>query len=502
MTPDRRAAYAVGPGAVSVGGDVHAPITTNVYGGDGPMFTVETPPPELPHEFADLAALREQPSKLLNARRRVIPFSGRARELDELAAWRDHGPRRAARLIYAAGGEGKTRLAARAAEHAAAAGWTVGWARHRTDTPGGGAPLTVAGDHPLLIVVDYAERWPLTHLQSLLDRYARHTGPLRVLLLARSLSWWSVADSICDKLGIITGVPVPLEPLAGTDTERQALFEAACRRFAEIYGLPASTAFAVPGGPADRAYGSVLTVHMAALAVVDAYAQHQLAPRGARDLSRYLLNREYHYWTVLHGEHRSATAARAAFIACITGGLPQPAGAALLARSGLTEAAGTSAQQILDAHARCYPPTTAGTVLEPLYPDRLAEDFIGLTLRTDQPDSLADTWCGSSLTDVFAREAGRVPGHAGRGLIFLAAAAATWPHVGTALRTLLHADPSLAVDAGGPALLAITPYADAEIAAAISRHLTERSIDLHPAAALLSCGILQVSLLLNSRRGT
>jgi hypothetical protein len=48
--------------------------------------------------------------------------------------------------------------------------------------------------------------------------------------------------------------------------------------------------------------------------------------------------------------------------------------------------------------------------------------------------------------------------------------------------------------------MAITPHADATIAAAISRHLTERSIDLHPAAALLSCGILQVSLLLNSRR--
>ncbi|GAA3933812.1 P-loop NTPase [Actinoplanes auranticolor] len=497
VTPE---AYAAGPGAVSVGGDVHAPITTNVYGGDGPVFTVETPPPELPHEPADLAALREQPSKLLNARRRVIPFSGRTRELADLNAWRQNGPRLAAQLIYAAGGEGKTRLAARAAEHAAAAGWAVGWARHRTDTPGGGAPLTEDGHRPLLIVVDYAERWPMSHLQSLLARYSGHTGPLRVLLLARSLSWWSVADTICERLGIITGVPVPLEPLAGTDAERRELFEAACRRFAEIYGLPASTEFAVPGGPADRAYGSVLTVHMAALAVVDAEARDRRPPLGARDLSRYLLNRECHYWSVLHGEHRSATAARAAFIASITGAVPRPAGAALLARSGLPEAAGTSAQQILDAHARCYPPATAGTVLEPLYPDRLAEDFIGLTLRTDQPDSLADTWCGSALAGVFAREDGQVPGHAGRGLIFLAAAAATWPHVGAALRTLLHADPSLAVDAGGPALLAITPYADAAIAAAISRHVTERSIDLHPAAALLSCGILQVSLLLNSRR--
>jgi hypothetical protein len=495
--PDRQA-HAAGAGAVSVGGDVHAPITTNVYGGDGPAFLVETPPPELPHEVADLVALREQPSKLLNARRRVIPFSGRSRELGELATWRDEGPRRAARVIHAPGGQGKTRLAARAAEHAASAGWTVGWARHRTDTSGGGAPLTVDPNGCLLIVVDYAERWPLSHLQALLARYARYAGPLRILLLARSLTWWTTAEALCDELGIITGDPVPLAPLAGP--ARQALFDAACRRFAEVCGVPAPAELTVPGGPADRAYGSVLTLHMAALAVIDAKARDQAPPERARDLSRYLLNREFRYWTALHGEQRCATAARTAFVAAITGALPPHAGAALLARTGLPEATGTSAQQVLDAHARCYPPTTAGTVLEPLYPDRLAEDFIGYTLRTDQPDSLADPWCAGSLTRVFAREAGQVPAHAGRGLIFLAAATATWPHVGKALRALLHADPTLAVDAGGPALMAITPHADATIAAAISRHLTERSIDLHPAAALLSCGILQVSLLLNSRR--
>jgi hypothetical protein len=444
--------------------------------------------------------LREQPSKLLNARRRVIPFLGRARELADLAAWREEGPRRAARLICAPGGQGKTRLAARAAEHAAAAGWSVGSARHRTDTSGGGAPLTVAGDSRMLLVVDYAERWPLSHLQLLLDRYARHPGRLRIMLLARSLTWWSAAEAVCDELGVITGELLSLPPLAETTGDRQAMFEAACRRFAEIYEMPAPAELTVPGGPADRAYGSVLTIHMAALAVVDATARRRQPPHRSTDLSRYLLNRENRYWTALHGEQRSTAAARTVFLAAVTGALPRPAGAALLARSGLPEAAGTGAQQLLDAHARCYPSTTAGTVLEPLYPDRLAEDFIGLTLRTDRPDSLADSWCADALAGVFAREAGVVPGHAGRGLIFLAAATATWPHVGTALRALLHTDPALAVDAGGPALLAITPHADATIAAAISRHITERSIDLQPAAALLSCGILQVSLVLNGRR--
>jgi hypothetical protein len=499
LTGAAREVRVAGTGAVGVGGDVHAPITTQVYGADGPTFTVEAPADALPHELADLAALREQPSKLLNARRRVIAFTGRQAELAGLAAWRDDGPRRAARLLYAPGGQGKTRLAVRAAEQAAAAGWSVGWARHRTDTPAG-PPLADDADGPLLIVVDYAERWPLSHLRSLLARYARHPGRLRILLLARSLSWWPTADTECDNLGIITAAPKALAPLAATGAERQALFDAACRRFAAVYQLPRPPRCTVPGGSADRAYGSVLTVHMAALAVVDAAAHGQDPPHRPADLSRYLLNREHRYWAALHGEHRATAAGRAVFLASVTGAVPHRAGAALLARTGLPEAAGLSAQQLLDAHARCYPPTATGTVLEPLYPDRLAEDFIALTLPADEPDSLADPWCAGALTErLFARHDGRVPGHAARGLIFLAAAAVHRPHVAAALRTVLSADPALAVDAGGAALMAITPHADATIAAAVSRHITERSIDLSPAAAVLSCGILQVSRLLNHR---
>ncbi|MFI5892868.1 hypothetical protein ACIA5D_22430 [Actinoplanes sp. NPDC051513] len=164
--------HVAGAAAVGVGGDVYAPITTNIYGADGPPFVVESLPGPAPHELADLVALREQPSKLLNTRRRVIPFAGRRRELESLARWRDEEPRRAAWLLHAPGGQGKTRLAVRAAEDAATAGWTVGWARHRADTSLGGAPLSVADGLGLLIVVDYAERWPPSDLQALLARCA------------------------------------------------------------------------------------------------------------------------------------------------------------------------------------------------------------------------------------------------------------------------------------------------------------------------------------------
>ena len=50
---------------------------------------------------------------------------------------------------------------------------------------------------------------------------------------------------------------------------------------------------------------------------------------------------------------------------------------------------------ILDDHRLCYPPLDAGHVLEPLYPDRLGEDFIaamlpGASFDSDGDDDLAD----------------------------------------------------------------------------------------------------------------
>ncbi|GIE97647.1 hypothetical protein [Paractinoplanes rishiriensis] len=463
-----------GAGAVAVGGNVRGPITTNVFYQGEARFTVEMPPAGPPDGTADLAG---QPSKLLNARRQTVAFTGRGRELGDLAAWREQGPRRAARLIYAPGGRGKTRLAAQAAAIAAGEGWTVGWARHRTDTPLGGPPLATDDGAPLLIVVDYAERWPMSDLRALLAGQVPHPGRLRVLLLARSMGWWAAADAVCENLGILTGAPKYLDLRA---EDRAEHFTAAARRFRDIYRLEAG--IALPRGLDDRAYGSVLTVHMAALAAVDAYARGQAPPPDPADLSRYLLHREHLYWETPDG-----TDARAVFLAAVTGAVDRATGIDLLARTGLPAVTGTSAQRILDAHARCYPATTAGTVLEPLHPDRLAEDFIGLTAG-------ADPWCADALTGpVFARTGGRVPAYAGRGLIVLSAAAAKWTEVAHALRTLLRADPALAVDAGGAALMAITPFADAAIAAAISRHLTGRGLDLEPAAAVLSCGILQVA---------
>ncbi|MET7400418.1 tetratricopeptide repeat protein [Dactylosporangium sp. NPDC005572] len=472
------------------------------YGIDGPAFTLQAHTPQATPPLAELYELREQPSKLLNARRQVIPFTGRTLELDALRAWRDGPARHGAWLIHGPGGQGKTRLAARAADEAAAAGWTVGYARHRTEPAPGGPRLAPADDTQLLLIADYAERWPQADLHLLLRRHAVHTGPVRVLLLARSINWWSAIDAECDDLGITTRQPLPLPAMAGTDAGRRALFDAACRRFADIYQLTEPLAVAPPGRLADRVYQLTLGLHMAALTVVDAHARGQAPPSDSADLSRYLLDRERRYWTRLHGEHATATAARTVFIAALSGPLPLPAGTALLEYTGLPEAAATSAQHLIDAHARCYPATTPDTVLEPLYPDRLAEDFIGLTLTADPATSHIDPWASQLVTidtvgadgtlrhrpgALFNRDKHRrPPAHIVRALTFLAAAAARWDNAGARLRTLLAADPALAVDAGGAAVLAVTPHTDASLAQAISRHLPDHSVELNPAAAVLT----------------
>ena len=51
------------------------------------------------------------------------------------------------------------------------------------------------------------------------------------------------------------------------------------------------------------------------------------------------------------------------------------------------------AEQALADHLVCYPATDPGNGLEPMVPDRLAEDFLALTLPGhDHPDFAADGW--------------------------------------------------------------------------------------------------------------
>ena len=140
---------------------------------------------------------------MLNARRAVVPFTGRDGELRSLREWRDSGPRLAVRWLHGPGGQGKTRLAAQFAAESAAAGWKVVAAFHGPDADPsragqpGPAPDGAAG---LLLIVDYADRWLLTNLTWLLKNALLHqTGvATRVLMVARTADAWPRVRGILD----------------------------------------------------------------------------------------------------------------------------------------------------------------------------------------------------------------------------------------------------------------------------------------------------------------
>jgi hypothetical protein len=347
---------------------------------------------------------------LLAAASEVVPFGFRNAELTALASWRDDAQvGLAARLLHGPGGQGKTRLAARFAADSAAAGWAAARARHYTDRGSTGVLLGPVGDsRGLLLVVDYAERCPADDLLDLLSGpLMRQEVPTRVLLLARPVGWWWTLTHRLGQLGI-TADETFLPPLAADPATRVAAFTAASARFAapDLYDLAGGGDNLAPprGLDLDEAYRQVLVIHMAALAAVDAAGRGDIAPQDPGELSAYLIGREREHWRLLHAQNSycgHATSphvmARVVYTATLTRPQPYDAAIALLGRAGIagnTEAA----DQVLNDHAFCYPPAQAGTVLEPLYPDRLGEDFLALTTPGHQGATGADPWAPGPAT--------------------------------------------------------------------------------------------------------
>jgi hypothetical protein len=222
-------------------------------------------------------------SRMLSARFQVVKFIGRESELAALASWRDSSEARlAAMWIRAPGGQGKTRLAARFAELSAAAGWKVVTASHLSGSviPSPGSQgLRLVGAAGLLMIIDYADRWPLSHLTWLFSNALLHKQlPTRILLVGRAGSAWSAIRSALTEQGAKSG-DLLVPPLAGADlSQRREMFDAARRCFAEQYGVQDSVGISSPV-PLDQSdFGLTLAIHMAALTAVDARARGARAP--------------------------------------------------------------------------------------------------------------------------------------------------------------------------------------------------------------------------------
>jgi hypothetical protein len=118
-----------------------------------------------------VAWARAQPSRLLEARYGVIDFVGREHEIETLLWWRDEEAESAisAFLVHGEGGMGKTRLASHFAQISQDAGWAVWRAVHDPAASLAGLPPTLRGQpgRNALLIIDYAERWPLAQLMGL-----------------------------------------------------------------------------------------------------------------------------------------------------------------------------------------------------------------------------------------------------------------------------------------------------------------------------------------------
>jgi tetratricopeptide (TPR) repeat protein len=472
----------------AIGADIH------VFGDGTPLYLLKNwhEPGEPDSDW-----ISEQPSRMLNARFAVVPFTGRESELASLRAWCTEGPPRAARWLHGPGGQGKTRLAQQLAHEIRSLGWKVVTAVEGPGSvlpPAGSQDLRLTDSAGLLLLVDYADRWSLTSLTWLFSNALLHQPevPTRILLLARGTTPWPALRAALGNEQVSTSTQ-ELPPLApdgppgvgpaerrhGPEDQghgldgRLEMFRAALEGFAARYGLDP------PSGRPDLThpdFGLTLAVHMAALVAVDARATGRRAPEDLAGLTVYLLDREQLTWSLMHdkrGQRRITTPPavmnRTVFAASLGGAQPPEQGTLLVEDLRLDHATA----EVLADHAVCYPPPAAasGTVLEPLYPDRLAEDFVALTLPGHPADYPAQPWAAGTAATVLRHGNGPA-----RPVTALATAAGRWPHVGPAcLYPLLSADPALGVAAGGAALTALAALPDIEpdLLEAIAGHLPE-----------------------------
>ncbi|MFI6078973.1 tetratricopeptide repeat protein [Actinoplanes sp. NPDC051343] len=414
------------------------------------------------------------PSWLLAAQYEVVGFAGRDTELRELGDWRDAPtPAMTVKLVHGPGGQGKTRLVAQFAAASQRAGWRVVAARRTLEAGAAGAVQTSrwSVEQGVLLIVDYAERWPDGHLVTVLnDPSVKDAGGrVRVLLLARPGGAWWQGDSYRLGGGVLVDT-LPLLPLADSISP-EALFDAAVTAFAGALGAGDIGRLEMPP-LADEDRRLVLTIHMAALVCVDAYLHNREPyPRGAlpkwEDFSAYLLGREFAHWQELHASGRISTSvdrlARTVFVATLIGPLGYAAAVAALERAGVA-----SADLAVVEHRVCYPPAgsapeqdagpqvTGDEVLEPLYPDRLGEDFIALsTPGHDNRSVELGLWAPDVLAHLLEPGPGEgVSPYAQATITVLVEVARRWRHIAeNHLYPLLRLHPQVAVAAGSATLI-------------------------------------------------
>lgn len=354
---------------------------------------------------------RPRPAVLLGGVAAVTDFVDRKRELARLRSWFNSPDRMSVMLVYGPGGQGKTRLVRHFADTMSQhqekarvyeafplleAQKTEG--QIEEDDQNDAAPTSV------LLVVDEADRWPTDKLLTLFrDAKGKQSERLRVLMTSRASDmWW---DELCAKLELdplgFTCHKLPLRPLDAAGTRELA--QAAHRAFAAALDTPPP-----PLRPevVDGLVGSPpLSLELMVLGSTVAHVSGQQPPNDVRMAIRMLLDKELLYWRDMSNMSASGGGEdpnriqlkqkfmkRVVYIATLVGplGYITAQGVVKLARIGCN----MDMQQIIDDHARCYPPTDDNYRLAPLAPC-LAEEFLGVLVPDSECDDdrrLVDAW--------------------------------------------------------------------------------------------------------------
>ena len=445
----------------------------------------------------------QSPSYLLDAARQVVGFHGRETELHDLVAWRDASAGRSLRLVSGPAGQGKTRLAMEFMRQCHAAGWVVvsateldGMRSAYPDSASSAISRQLDADAPVLVIVDYADRWLFDTLISLvrdLD-YSLTRRRLRILLLARPpQTLWESVGAELDR-GPQLADPLMLGPLDGVDA-RAAAFRSAVAAFRTALAAPSDVTVEPPDDLTHPGYGNLLTLHMAALVRLYATMEHTAVP--AREaLSLYLLRHERRYWERMcrsyarDGRHDPVsvdTVANAVLLATLFGPLPVEQVCTMLASTGLARDS-ARARAALILHGDLYPAQSAGSVFDPLRPDRLGEDFVASVLTKADGDGWRMVKCEITRLLDNRGSVGALPGPATRRFLNVVSAASAddrHPQLRTLLFELLAEAPAVVGFVGPTSLQFLVDAAPIELLLTIESHLPSDAPEIvRPAANL------------------
>lgn len=358
-----------------------------LLGLSGSLVSVELDPllsrPALSHG-------RLSPAQLLRADEEVIPFQGRANELEDLREWCTSGEEFGARLIAGPGGRGKTRLAQALVEETEQADgqWISGLLSSRIAFHSNlGAVMSTAREHPVLLVADYAES-RADQLDQLLQDYEAADNPprLRLLLLARDRGeWW---DRLSDRHDALLGDAAflslpPLHPL----WDRDAAFASSVQHFASRLAVmhPGADWQAIAQAIGSRdlreeRFGDPLALQLEALLALLESAG-SAGPPGAPE--QRLIAHEREYWrNTLEAEGIDLTPQlrdQAVAAATLIAARDRAGAVALLQRVPELTNPGPVATWLRSL----YPTETQSRYWGPLQPDRLGEHHIGAVTRAD-----------------------------------------------------------------------------------------------------------------------